>query len=95
MVNGFESKLSKIDIPVLAILGEKDTQVDWKKTQIIYEKTIGSNSKADLTVQTFSNCNHTIQKCETGGINENLGKFGYATCDGYYDAMLIWLNKLH
>ncbi len=94
MVNDFENKLSRIDIPVLAIFGERDTQIDWKKTQIIYKKTIGSNSKADLTIRTFSNCNHTIQKCESGGINENLEKFGYAVCDGYYDAMLMWLNKL-
>ena len=94
MVNDFEQKLGRIDIPVLAILGEKDSQVDWKKTQIIYEKTIGNNSKADLTIRTFPNCNHTIQKCESGGVNENLEKFGNAACDGYYEAMQIWLNKL-
>ncbi|MDW3646043.1 MAG: hypothetical protein R8P61_03195 [Bacteroidia bacterium] len=94
MVKDFENKLKRLDIPVLAIFGERDTQIDWKKTQIIYEKTIGSNSKADLTISTFSNCNHTIQNCESGGINENLEKFGYAVCDGYYDTMLMWLNKL-
>ena len=94
MVKDFESKLRSLDIPVLAILGEKDSQVDWKKTQILYEKTIGSNSKADLSIRTFPNGNHTIQKCESGGINENLEKFGNAVCDGYYDAMLMWLNKL-
>ncbi|MFK7934710.1 MAG: S41 family peptidase [Saprospiraceae bacterium] len=95
MVNDFEHKLSRIDIPVLAIFGEKDTQIDWKKTQSFYEKTIGNNSKADLTIKTFPNGNHTIQKCESGGINENLEKFGYATCDSYYDVMLMWLNKLY
>lgn len=94
MVNDFENKLSRINIPVLAILGEKDSQVDWKSTLKLYNKTIGANQKAHLTIKTFPNGNHIIQKCKTGGINENLEKFGYAVCDGYYNAMFMWLNKL-
>lgn len=94
MVDDFENKLSRIDIPVLAILGEKDSQVDWKSTLKLYHETIGANPKSDLTVKTFPNGNHTIQKCESGGINENLEQFEYAVCDSYYDTMLMWLNKL-
>ena len=94
MVDDFEDKLSRINIPVLAILGEKDSQVDWKSTLKLYNNTIGANPKADLTIKTFPNGNHTIQKCESGGVNEKLEKFGYVVCDGYYDAMLMWLNKL-
>lgn len=94
MVNDFENKLSKVNIPVLAIFGEKDSQVDWKKTQILYNKMIGTNPKADLTIRTFPNCNHTIQKCESGAINENLKKFNNEVCDGYYNTLLRWLNKL-
>ncbi|MEO1712694.1 MAG: alpha/beta hydrolase [Bacteroidota bacterium] len=94
MVDGFEEKLKTINLPVLAILGEKDSQVDWKKTQAFYEATIGKNSKADLTIKTFPNGNHTIQKCKSGGIDEDLEPFGYAVCDGYYETMLQWLNEL-
>ena len=94
MVDGFEQKLKAINLPVLAILGEKDSQVDWRKTQVFYEATIGKNSKADLTIKTFPNGNHTIQQCESGGIDEDLEPFGYAVCDGYYETMLQWLNNL-
>ncbi|MEM6805054.1 MAG: alpha/beta hydrolase [Bacteroidota bacterium] len=94
MVNDFEYKLKRLDIPVLAVFGERDSQVDWRKTQILYERTIGSNSKADLRIHTFPNANHTLQSCESGGINENLEKFGYAVCEGYYDSIRMWLNKL-
>ena len=94
MVDNFENMLSKIDIPVLAVFGEKDSQVDWKSTLKLYRKTIGAHPKTNLTIKTFPNGNHTIQKCESGGINENLEKFGYTVCDGYYEVMLSWLNKL-
>jgi len=92
MVANFEEVLSRIDIPVLAILGEKDSQVDWRKTRSLYKQTIGANPKAALTVQTFPNGNHTIQKCETGGIYEDLEPFDNAFCEGYHDSMVSWLN---
>ena len=94
MVDDFEQKLSDIKTPVLAIFGEKDSQIDWLKTQRLYQQTIGANPKADLTIQTFPNGNHTLQKCETGGINEDLEPFGYAHCDGYYEVMRAWLDGL-
>ncbi|MEM6380944.1 MAG: alpha/beta hydrolase, partial [Bacteroidota bacterium] len=36
MVDGFADKLSGINIPVLAVLGEKDSQIDWKSTIAFY-----------------------------------------------------------
>ncbi|MEO0473710.1 MAG: hypothetical protein AAF206_29125, partial [Bacteroidota bacterium] len=69
-------------------------QVDWKSTLNLYNKTIGANQKADLTIKTFPNGNHTIQQCESGGLNEDLAKFNYSVCEGYYEAMEIWLTQL-
>ncbi|NQZ45738.1 MAG: alpha/beta hydrolase [Flavobacteriaceae bacterium] len=94
MVEDFDSLLRKIDLPVLAICGEKDSQIDWRSTLALYRQTIGINPKADLSVKTFANGNHTMQQCETGGINEDLSKFGYAQCKGYYEAMGQWLEAL-
>ncbi|WP_299839826.1 alpha/beta hydrolase [uncultured Tenacibaculum sp.] len=67
-VQDFESKLSKINCPVLALFGEKDTQVDWKKTKALYQKTLGEATH--FTTKSFPNCNHNLFECRTGGFYE-------------------------
>ena len=93
MIEGFEETLEQIKIPVLAIFGEKDSQVDWKETISLYQKTIAKNSS--LTIKTLSDCNHNILTCETGGFDENykvLKEKGLGeTCDGYFETIKSWL----
>jgi len=93
MLNGFEKSLEQINIPVLAILGEKDSQIDWKETINLYKKTINKN--APLKIKTLPNCNHFIRTCETGGYDENykvlLEKGLGQTCNSYYDTIKSWL----
>ena len=95
-VPGFKTTLLKINCPVLAIFGENDSQVDWRKTKELYEKTIGKETLPLLTVKTFENCNHSLQKCESCGIGEDLSKYNWSACDGYYESMNDWLkmNKI-
>ncbi|MBU3012327.1 alpha/beta hydrolase [Polaribacter vadi] len=93
MLNDFEKTLEQINIPVLAILGEKDSQVDWKETINLYKKTIDKNTS--LTIKTIPDCNHFIRTCETGGFDENykeLFKKGLGqTCNSYYETINSWL----
>jgi len=93
-VEKFDEILSKIDIPVLALFGETDMTVDWKKTKKLYEKTLQPNT--DLTIKSFTNCNHNMWKCSTGGIYEfeNTSK-EYIRCDGFLDSISNWLNALN
>jgi len=95
-VPDFQTTLSKINCPVLAIFGENDSQVDWRKTKELYEKTIGKATPPLLTVKTFEKCNHSLQKCESCGIGEDLSKYNWSACDGYYETMNDWLkmNKI-
>jgi len=87
----FDKVLNKIHCPVLAIFGEKDSQVDWKKTKALYEKTMGSKPSANLTIKVLPNCNHIMLSCKTGGYREDLSNS--ETCPGYYDTMLSWLKE--
>ncbi len=91
-IPNFEKILTKINCPVLAIFGEKDSQVDWHRTIKLYKKTLGKNSKSQLTIKTFPNGNHNILKSTTGGYREKLTK--NEVCDGYYDTMISWLKTL-
>jgi len=88
---GFREAISNINCPVLAIFGEKDSQVDWRKSRLYYQQYLGSNKKSDLAIKTFQNCNHNIQKCRTGAREEDLSEFGFVSCDGYYDSMTTWI----
>jgi predicted acyl esterase len=91
----FVNTLEKINCPVLAIFGEKDANVNWRKTIALYKETIGKKSKAGLTIKSFPDCNHNIQKCKTGGMreaNENQNKY-VPPCDGYFNTMSAWLRE--
>ncbi len=91
-VHGFDTILSKINCPVLAIFGEKDANVDWRKTKALYEKTIGKNPAGLLTIKTFPNGDHGLLECKTGGIREDLRNSDF--CPGFYRTMTTWLNNL-
>ncbi|MEM6806785.1 MAG: alpha/beta fold hydrolase, partial [Bacteroidota bacterium] len=63
-IKDFESILSEVYCPVLALFGEKDKNVDWRKTKALYERTLGR--QVDLTIQTFPDANHNLFQCKTG-----------------------------
>ena len=67
-VKDFSSTLKNIKCPVLAIFGEKDMNVDWKLTKSLYESTLGENT--ELTIRSFSGCNHNLVYAPTGGFYE-------------------------
>jgi uncharacterized protein len=90
---GFRKAVSLIKCPVLAIFGEKDSQVNWRNTIKFYRETIGANEYSDLTIKTLPDCNHNIQKCKTGAKGEDLSEFNFNVCDGYYDTMTNWIKK--
>jgi hypothetical protein len=83
----FQEILKKINCPVLAIFGEKDANVDWRKTMALYKKTIGD---ARLTIKCLPDCNHNMIKCKTGGIHEKMSKWDYG--DGYLETIRSWLK---
>jgi len=92
IVKNFESMLSNINCPVLALFGETDMHVDWKKTKALYEHTLAQNT--DFTVKSFPNCNHNIFECNTGGFYEfQDNKLPYKRCEGFLDAIENWLNQ--
>lgn len=88
---GLEQVLCKVSCPVLAIFGEKDTQVDWQKTVALYQETIGKNPQHALTIRTFPDGNHNLFTCKTGGMREKLDKIAF--CEGYFDTMATWLKE--
>jgi esterase/lipase len=89
-IKSFDRLLSKVNCPVLAIYGEGDSQVDWRASKQLYKDVY--QDKGNLTIQTFKNCNHILRKCKTCGWREDLSKFEWAFCDGYFETMEQWLR---
>ena len=91
-IENFEDILASISCPVLAIFGEKDKNVDWKKTKALYERVIGPN--ADLSFRTFPDGNHNLYQCKTGGFYEMQDDgLPWNRCEGYLEAISGWLKE--
>ncbi len=88
----FEQMLAQVNLPVLAIFGEKDRNVNWRNTVALYSKTIGENPKASLTIRTFPDGNHNLQQAQTGGLREMMQMSEHHASAGYYEEMADWLR---
>ena len=88
----FRETLSKIRCPVLALFGEKDSIVDWRRTLALYQETMGRSEGALLTVKTFPGCNHNLQQCQTGGFRETRTSPPQPACEGYLDTISAWIK---
>ncbi len=88
----FEHVLARVNVPVLAIFGERDRNVNWRNTVALYSETIGKNPNASLTIRTFPDGNHNLQQTQTGGLREMLQMSEHHASPGYYEAMADWLQ---
>ncbi len=94
-VEDFYDILKGLDVHTLAILGEKDSVVDWRSTQALYEETIGQNLAASLSIKTFPNGNHNLHKSETGSFEEMIDILNTPEMvDGYFDTIETWMNEV-
>src|SRR5215469_18122646 len=87
-----QKMLARVHVPVLAIFGEKDRNVNWRSTVALYSQTIGKNPNASLTIKTFPDGNHNLQQARTGGLREMLQMSEHRASDGYYEGMADWLR---
>lgn len=87
--------LSRLNLDVLAVFGEKDTNLDWRRARSLYESTLGRNPRATLTVHTFPGANHSLNLSATGSVREVEGMPMDAGTKpaGYYDVQVAWLRK--
>lgn len=91
-IKNFDTILSRINCPVLALFGEKDMNVEWAKTKSLYENTLDSNN---LTIKSFPNCNHNLFQCETGGFYEfQDDNLPWTRCNGFLDTIANWLHQI-
>jgi len=90
--------IEKITIPVLAIFGDKDTQVDPFQAAEAYEKALKKAGNPFYQVKLFPESDHGIIIAKTGCMKEQRERWrlrnsrGYAP--GYIELMQTWLETL-
>lgn len=62
--------LQKLSIPVLAINGENDTQVEYKSNISAIELALIKGNNKDYKIKSYPRLNHLFQESKTGEINE-------------------------
>ena len=93
VIEDFDKMLLDINCPVLALFGEKDMHVDWKKTKALYESTLGKTT--ELTVKSFPDANHNMYKCKTGGFYEfQDNDLPWERPEGFLQSISDWLAEL-
>lgn len=84
--------IEKITIPVLAIFGENDTQIDPYRSADAYRKALEKARNSSYQIKLFPEANHGIFFSKTGCMNEGGPSRGYAS--GYIELMQKWLGSL-
>ncbi len=62
--------LEKVKCPVLALFGEKDTQVSPRQNMPAMEKALQKGGNKDVRFKVFPDANHLFQKAKTGSPSE-------------------------
>jgi hypothetical protein len=62
--------LENLKIPVLALNGELDLQVDSRQNLPEIEKALKSGGNTKYTIKSLPGLNHLFQRAQTGGVNE-------------------------
>lgn len=89
----FDVMLGSLEVDVLAIFGEKDLNVDWRKTRDFYQATLADNPEASLAIKAFAGADHNLNLAETGSIREMQAMTAPVKVDGYYQVQVDWLRE--
>jgi len=92
------SIIEKTTFPILAIFGEKDTQMPPKLSAEAYREALHKAENKHFKVIMFPDADHVVFNSRTGSLKEWEDKFRSQHMDyasGYLDSMTVWLNELY
>jgi len=84
--------LEKVTCPVLAVFGERDTQVPAALNRGPMEQALKRGGNGDFTIRVIPRANHLYQDSVTGGPAE-YGTLKKEFIPGFLDLITSWINK--
>lgn len=81
---------AEVEVPVLALFGELDTQVDVGQNKPALEAALDEAGNDDATVVVFPDANHLFLAADTGGPDE-YAELDKAFVPGFLDTISDWL----
>jgi pimeloyl-ACP methyl ester carboxylesterase len=85
--------LTKVRVPVLAIIGEKDLQVPPKENLEMIKKALKEGGNKNYKVEELPGLNHLFQNAETGSPNE-YAKIEGTFSPGALDIISDWIKEI-
>ncbi|WP_194819874.1 S9 family peptidase [Nocardia sp. XZ_19_385] len=85
-----EPALRALEIPILALFGSKDVQVDAATNEPLMRKFLADNPKA--TVHTFEGVNHLMQSATTG-MPDEYARIETTIDPAVLDYLTTWMNR--
>jgi uncharacterized protein len=84
-----DTYLAQLRQPTLAIFGDQDVQVDWRRSVPVYKESFEKAHNRDLTIKIYPGAGHNLYRtAEPDGEPSGRSKF----VDGYLDLMVQWLR---
>jgi pimeloyl-ACP methyl ester carboxylesterase len=84
--------LPALEMPVLAVWGDRDIEVDWRQSIKVYREAFTRGRNAQLDTRVFDDADHWICEAGDGSLEERLGREDCAPVQGYIDTLLAWLR---
>lgn len=85
--------LAAVDIPVLAMWGRLDSNVDWRESEAAYRQAFEPRNAPDVTLRTFEGADHRLCESRSGSLEESRSRGRCKLAEGYVDTMLGWLRE--
>jgi pimeloyl-ACP methyl ester carboxylesterase len=87
--------IAKTKIPILAIYGGKDTQVDPQQGANAYRQNLNKAGNPFYEIKTFPDADHNMMLAETGCLMEQKERKQWKIVPGLTDYVAGWLKKLN
>lgn len=85
-----DTYLSELDVPLLAIFGDRDDKIDWRESVRAYREAYGRAGNRDLTIKVFENASHDL--FAAGAEKTAQSPPAPQLVPGYLATMIAWLR---
>lgn len=85
-----DTYLSELDVPLLAVFGDRDDKIDWRESVHAYREASERAGNRDLTIKVFENASHDLFAVDAAKAAKNPA--APQLVPGYLATMIAWLR---